>query len=38
MIEALHYSPAGARREGKLAQPGETLLGTREQPVVDHAV
>ena len=38
MIEALHYSPAGARREGKFALPGDTFDGTVNEPVLHQAV
>ena len=38
MIEALHYSPAGNRRDGKFALPGETFDGTVNEPVLHQAV
>ena len=38
MIEALHYSPAGARREGQVALPGDTFDGTLNEPVLHQAV
>ena len=38
MIEALHYSPAGNRRDGKFAQPGEMFDGTVNEPVLHQAV
>ncbi len=38
MIEALHYSPAGNKREGKFALPGETFDGTVNEPVLHQAV
>jgi large subunit ribosomal protein L4 len=38
MIEALHYSPAGNRRDGKFALPDETFDGTVNEPVLHQAV
>jgi large subunit ribosomal protein L4 len=38
MIEALHYSPAGARRDGKFALPAETFDGTVNEDVLHQAV
>ena len=38
MIEALHYSPAGNRRDGKFALPGEMFDGTVNEPVLHQAV
>ncbi len=38
MIEALHYSPAGNKRDGKFALPGETFDGTVNEPVLHQAV
>jgi large subunit ribosomal protein L4 len=38
MIEALHYSPAGNRRDGKFALPGEIFDGTVNEPVLHQAV
>jgi large subunit ribosomal protein L4 len=38
MIEALHYSPAGNKRDGKFALPGEMFDGTVNEPVLHQAV
>ena len=38
MIEALHYSAAGARREAKFALPAEYFDGTVNEPVLHTAV
>ena len=38
MIEALHYSPAGAKREGKFALPAEMFDGTVNEDVLHQAV
>jgi len=38
MIEALHYSPAGARRDTKFALPAETFDGTVNEDVLHQAV
>ena len=38
MIEALHYSPAGAKRDGKFALPAEMFDGTVNEDVLHQAV
>ena len=38
MIEALHYSSAGEKREAKFALPAETFDGTVNEPVLHQAV
>lgn len=38
MIEALHYSSAGAKREGKFALPADYFDGTVNEPVLHQAV
>ena len=38
MIEALHYSPAGAKRDGKFALPAELFDGTVNEDVLHQAV
>lgn len=38
MIEALHYSAAGAKREAKFALPAEYFDGTVNEPVLHQAV
>ena len=38
MIEALHYSPAGAKREAKFALPAEMFDGTVNEDVLHQAV
>ena len=38
MIEALHYSAAGSKRDGKFALPAETFDGTVNEDVLHQAV
>ena len=38
MIEAPHYSPAGARRDASFALPGDYFDGTVNEPVLHQAV
>ena len=38
MIEALHYTPSGNRRDARFALPGETFDGTVNEPVLHQAV
>ena len=38
MIEALHYSPAGAKRDTKFALPAEVFDGTVNEDVLHQAV
>src|SRR3990170_5624004 len=38
MIEAPHYSPAGAKRDAKFALPAEYFDGTVNEPVLHQAV
>jgi len=38
MIEALHYSSAGTKRDGKFALPAEYFDGTVNEPVLHQAV
>ncbi len=38
MIEALHYTPAGNRRDARFALPGEMFDGTVNEPVLHQAV
>ncbi len=38
MIEAPHYTPAGARRDGSFALPADTFDGTVNEPVLHQAV
>jgi large subunit ribosomal protein L4 len=38
MIEALHYSSAGEKRDAKFALPAETFDGTVNEPVLHQAV
>jgi large subunit ribosomal protein L4 len=38
MIEAPHYTPAGAKRDGRFSLPEETFDGTVNEPVLHQAV
>ena len=38
MIEAPHYSPAGAKRDAAFALPAEYFDGTVNEPVLHQAV